>query len=108
MHVHTWCKSHCTRPTLPKMVFFLSSHSQRSSVMKNWLPLVWGSFWLAHASRPLQPRPGPRAHVHGHRCARGPSCEAHSSCACCACPRMQAAGVAVLDAAECCCGGAAC
>mmetsp|Transcript_2623 Transcript_2623/g.6042 ORF Transcript_2623/g.6042 Transcript_2623/m.6042 type:complete len:283 (+) Transcript_2623:3-851(+) len=39
--------------TLPKMVFLRSNQSHLSSVMKNWLRLVWGSFWFAHATMPL-------------------------------------------------------
>ena len=46
--------SHVMGRTLPKMVFFLSSQSVLSNVMKNWAPLVWGSFWFAHATRPLR------------------------------------------------------
>lgn len=39
--------------TFPKIVFFLSSQSQRSRVIKNWLPFEWGVPALAHANKPL-------------------------------------------------------
>lgn len=45
---------------LPNMVFWRSSHSVFSSVMKNWLPLLFGWFWLAQATRPLRGAGGGR------------------------------------------------
>ena len=63
----------------PKMVFFRSRWSQRSSVMKNWLLLVWGAFLLAHATSPLQTDVGALFSMLPHfwvrRCAS--ACMAH-------------------------------
>lgn len=39
--------------TLPNMVCFRSSQSQRSRVIKNWLPFVCGALEFAHATKPL-------------------------------------------------------
>ncbi len=39
--------------TFPKIVFFLSSQSQRSRVIKNWLLFVFAVPALAQATRPL-------------------------------------------------------
>ena len=43
---------------VPKMVFLRLSCSQRSNVIKNWLPLLWGRFSFAQATKPLQACPG--------------------------------------------------
>ena len=39
--------------TFPKIVFFRSSQSHRSNVIKNWLPFECGELAFAHATKPL-------------------------------------------------------